>query len=74
MRKSITLLLLLLGFGMGASAVKGQVWSIALTEVMYRSPAVPDSLEFIEIVTLELFQEFESVFFYCWSCVFNFRT
>jgi hypothetical protein len=49
MRKSITLLLLLLGFGMGASAVKGQ---LMITEIMYRSPAVngaTDSLEYIEI-------------------------
>jgi hypothetical protein len=49
MRKSITLLLLMLGLGMGASAVKGQ---LMITEIMYRSPAVNgalDSLEYIEI-------------------------
>lgn len=48
MRKSITLLLLLLGFGMGASAVKGQ---LMITEIMYRSPigTFNDSLEYIEI-------------------------
>jgi hypothetical protein len=51
MRKSITLLLLMLGLGMGATAVKGQ---LMITEIMYRSPAsrpnlYPDSLQFIEI-------------------------
>jgi hypothetical protein len=49
MRKSITLLLLMLGLGMGATAVKGQ---LMITEIMYRSPAVngaTDSLEYIEI-------------------------
>lgn len=51
MRKSLTLLLLMLGLGIG---VHGQA-NLALTEVMYRSPAVPDSLEFIEVVNVTAF-------------------
>ena len=47
MRKSITLLLLLLGLGIGVNVLPGQN-PFAFTEIMYRSPASPDSLEFIE--------------------------
>ena len=71
MRKSITLLLLLLGFGMGASAVKGQA-SITITEVMYRSPAVPDSLEFIEIVNTTAFSKSLLGYYFSAGVVFSF--
>ncbi len=68
MRKSITLLLLLLGFGMGASGQN----NLALTEVMYRSPAIPDSLEFIEVVNVTAFSTLIGGYSFTSGVVFQF--